>query len=250
MVVIDTKLPGLGPALLERIRTVTDLPITTIINTHTHEDHAGNNDFAATVTVIAAHEEAREDMKTLDGFADERAKFLPNRVFRDRLTLLDGADRIDLYYFGAAHTNGDALVVIPALRMMHAGDVFGAKEPPVIDPDHGGSAIRFAETLSKARAGIPGVDTVITGHGGVITWQEFEEFADFNADYLAWAKEQVKAGRDVDTATDGYVLPARYKNKGYRAASWRVKDNLKIVYKELTGRVPRASWWTRLRSRQ
>ena len=32
---VDTKLPGWGQALMDRIRTVSDKPITTIINTHT-----------------------------------------------------------------------------------------------------------------------------------------------------------------------------------------------------------------------
>src|SRR5881396_307763 len=37
VVVVDTKLPGWGPTLLERIKTVTNKPVTTIINTHTME---------------------------------------------------------------------------------------------------------------------------------------------------------------------------------------------------------------------
>ena len=36
---VDTKLPGFGPTILERIKTVTNKPVTRIINTHTHGDH-------------------------------------------------------------------------------------------------------------------------------------------------------------------------------------------------------------------
>src|SRR5919197_1060692 len=36
VVVVDTKLAGWGQVLLERIKSVTDKPVTTIINTHTH----------------------------------------------------------------------------------------------------------------------------------------------------------------------------------------------------------------------
>jgi cyclase len=43
------------------------------------------------------------------------------------MTLGSGADRIDLYYFGAGHTSGDALVLFPALRIMHAGDLFAGQ---------------------------------------------------------------------------------------------------------------------------
>ena len=43
--VVDTKLPGWGQVLIDRIRTVTDKPVVTIINTHTHGDHVGSNEF-------------------------------------------------------------------------------------------------------------------------------------------------------------------------------------------------------------
>src|SRR4029434_10423027 len=38
VVVVDTKNPGWGQPLLEKIKSVTDKPITMIINTHTHGD--------------------------------------------------------------------------------------------------------------------------------------------------------------------------------------------------------------------
>ena len=43
------------------------------------------------------------------------------------MTIGKGNDRIDLYYFGRGHTNGDAWTVFPALRVMHAGDIFSGK---------------------------------------------------------------------------------------------------------------------------
>src|SRR6478672_10052413 len=48
-VVVDTKLPGWGPTILQRIKTVTDKPVTTIINTHTHADHTGSNEAFGTM---------------------------------------------------------------------------------------------------------------------------------------------------------------------------------------------------------
>src|SRR5947207_6009056 len=41
--VVDTKNPGWGQPLLDAIRMLTDKPVTTIINTHTHADHVGGN---------------------------------------------------------------------------------------------------------------------------------------------------------------------------------------------------------------
>ena len=44
--VVDTKNPGWGKPLLEKIQSVTTKPVVRIINTHTHGDHvSGNVDF-------------------------------------------------------------------------------------------------------------------------------------------------------------------------------------------------------------
>src|SRR4051812_46411102 len=42
VVLVDTKMPGNGPAILDEVKKVTDKPITLIINTHSHPDHIGS----------------------------------------------------------------------------------------------------------------------------------------------------------------------------------------------------------------
>src|SRR5437879_4928701 len=45
VVIVDTKIPGTGQAILEKIKGVTNKPVTMIINTHAHADHTGSNEF-------------------------------------------------------------------------------------------------------------------------------------------------------------------------------------------------------------
>ena len=78
---------------------------------------------------------------------------MPKRTFKDRMTLGSGNDRIDLYYFGRGHTNGDAWVVFPALRIVHAGDIFSGKNIPLLDAVNGGSGVEIGNTLAKAAQG-------------------------------------------------------------------------------------------------
>src|SRR5262249_47550460 len=62
VVVVDTKNPGWGKPLLEKIKGLTDKPITTVINTHTHGDHvSGNVDFPANVDIVV-HENTKANM--------------------------------------------------------------------------------------------------------------------------------------------------------------------------------------------
>jgi cyclase len=68
VVVVDTKLAGWGQVILDRIKTVTDKPITTIINTHTHGDHTGSNEFFGTTVDSIVQENTKANMEKMDAF--------------------------------------------------------------------------------------------------------------------------------------------------------------------------------------
>ena len=244
VVLIDTKYPGFGKAILDQVRSVTSKPITTIINTHTHGDHTGgNSEFPRTVEFVA-HERTKANMARMDEFKGANAAFLPRKTFKDRMSLLGGKNRIDLYYFGPGHTNGDTVIVFPALRTVVMGDLFARKWAPLVDVDKGGSATAFPQTLAKVVSGITDVDTVITGHSTttigsgpgvtfvrsnpVMKWADLEEYAGFMRDFVGAAEAARKAGQSVDEAVNGLKLPDRYKD--YNMA--QAKADIQKVYDE------------------
>jgi cyclase len=229
VVLVDTKLAGWGGRIMEKVRSVTDKPVTTIINTHTHGDHVGSNeDFPASVEIVA-HENTKSNMQKMPAFQGEKAQFLPDRTYKDRLTLGSGNERIDMYYFGAGHTNGDSIVVFPALRVAHTGDLFAGPGTPIIDTNNGGSGVAYPETLNKAAAGIRDVESVIPGHSAVTTWDKFVEFGEFNAAFLAAVQQGVKDGKTPDEVLAGLALPEKFKDYGMG----RAKANVAVIYTEL-----------------
>src|SRR5215470_1399981 len=90
---VDTKLPGWGRPILEKLKEITDKPVTTIINTHTHFDHvSGNIEFPATVDVVTHENTAKlmREMRPLTGgpeqpnvFKEKNSLSLPRRTFKD-----------------------------------------------------------------------------------------------------------------------------------------------------------------------
>src|SRR5262245_27485631 len=56
LTVVDTKNPGWGQPLIEKIKTFSDKPITRVINTHTHYDHVSGNIAMPAAVEIVAHE--------------------------------------------------------------------------------------------------------------------------------------------------------------------------------------------------
>jgi glyoxylase-like metal-dependent hydrolase (beta-lactamase superfamily II) len=224
--VVDTKNPGWGQPLLDKIKTLTDKPVTRVINTHTHYDHvSGNVAMPATVEIIA-HENTVKMMpntsavaglgETENVFKASAGKGLAKRGFKDKLSVGSGADLINLYYFGPAHTGGDAFVEFAALRVMHVGDTFPNKGLPIMDKTNGGSGVQYAATLRKAVAGVPNVDTLINGHTTTQTTPaDMREYADFVSDFVAHVQAAKKAGKTAADAVKEWTNPAKYT--GYAA---------------------------------
>lgn len=241
--VVDTKNPGWGQPLLAKIREITNKPVTTIINTHTHGDHvSGNVDFAENVDVVT-HVNTAANMKKMAAvtgianapvqvFQQSGGRGLAKRTFTDTLTLGSGNDRVDLHYFGRGHTNGDAWVLFPALRVLHGGDIFSGKNVPLLDYNNGGSGVEMPDTLMKAyTATAKNADSIITGHSTVMTPADLREYADFNRDFLNAVRGGKKAGKSVDEIVKSWTMPAKYK--GYAAPQpARLQSNIENIYKE------------------
>ena len=241
--VVDTKIPGWGQPLIAKIKEITPKPVVRIINTHTHYDHVGGNvDFPTTIEFVA-HANTRANMEKglppkgaesrvpPDVFKANGGRNMANRAFKDKMTIGKGAEQIDLHYFGRGHTNGDAWVVFPALRMMHGGDIFSGKFVPLLDSNNGGSGVEIADTLAKA-AKLEGVDSIITGHSTVMTPADLVEYSEFNRSFLEYVRAAKKAGKSVESAASEYKFPEKYAN--YRAPQPdSVKNNIEVIYAEL-----------------
>ncbi len=170
MTLVDTKVSGWGQPMLTRLKTLTDKPVTTIVNTHAHFDHVNGNAELPSVEIVTHQNRPKRPWRTgsrSTGFRGDAStpfkasggKGLPTWAFTDRLSLGSGSDRVDLYYYGRAHTGGDAYVVFTAARVMHAGDTFPNKTTPIMDRNNGGSGLSYSGTLAKAAA-TPNVDRV------------------------------------------------------------------------------------------
>ena len=227
--IVDTKLPGWGPTILDRIRTVTDKPVVAIINTHTHGDHVGSNSAFPDSVNIIAHENTKANMEGMDAFQGDGARFLPDTTYSEKMSIGSGDGQIDLYHFGPGHTNGDTFIVFPALGVMHTGDMFAWKDSPFMDRSNGGSGVAYPETLAKAVAGIPGVDTIIPGHIPMTSWSDFVRYQRFNADVLAAARAGLESGQSAEEAMAAFDLSDGYPD--YRTD--RLLAAFETIYAEL-----------------
>jgi cyclase len=207
---VDTKVPNNGQAILDEVRKVTDKPITMVINTHSHPDHVGSNQFfkdhGPNIEVVAQANTAGRMAVASGPFPANPA----TRSFTDSLTLGSGADRIELRYFGPGHTNGDAFVIFPAVKAMMMGDIMAWSMAALIDPGSGGTAVGIADTMEKAVAGVKGVDIIIEGHGYVTDWQRLVDYTAFNRALVDETKKAIAAGKTPKDVRDALIASGKY----------------------------------------
>jgi len=235
VVLVDTKLANNGQAILDQVKSVTDKPITHIINTHTHGDHNGSNTFFPASVEIVVQENTAANMQKMPAFQEAANKHgLADRTYKDRLTLLSGNDAIELYYFGPAHTNGDTFVVFRNARVLHTGDAFANKGQPLIDRANGGSGLAYPDTIAKAASTIKGIDTIINGHSPTtMKFQDLVDFGEFNRLFLAHARESLKAGKTPEQAMMDLKLPEKFKDYNLTGGRGGPGGNFGVIFEEL-----------------
>jgi glyoxylase-like metal-dependent hydrolase (beta-lactamase superfamily II) len=235
---VDTKINGYGQDIIAHVAGVTDKPITTVINTHTHFDHSGGNIELPDTVHFVVHENTRaqmaretcEPVTNCEAFKGDNAKYLPQTTYSDRMSLFSGPDQIDLYHFGRGHTDGDTFVVFRTARTMHTGDMFQRKGLPFIDVANGnGSASEFGETLKKAVAGIADVDIIIPGHNDeTLVWDDLVNYSTFYNGIVDAAKAGQAAGQTVDDVVGSYAVPVQLRD--FAAEPGRLQSVVQYVF--------------------
>ena len=243
VVVVDTKNPGWGQPLLDAIKKVTDKRVTTIINTHTHGDHvSGNVEFPAEVDIVT-HVNTAANMKAMrpnstaapsatpprNIFNEHNGHGLAKRTFSDKMTIGRGAEQIDLMYFGRAHTNGDALIYFPAHRVLHIADMFPGKELPIMDSNNGGTAVGYADTLTKVLGfSEKSADVIVNGHSNTTsTNADLKDYIQFIRGYVKDVQGAKTSGKTVDDVANTWKPPS-----GYAAQPARLRANSQFVFNE------------------
>ena len=160
LIVVDNKYDENVAEVLAQIKSVTPQPIRYVLNTHHHTDHAGGDATLIKTTEIIAHRNVREN------FLRNKQPGAPRIVFGQDTSVFLGGVEVRAYHFGRGHTNGDAVIHFPDLRVIHTGDLI-TEGMPVLDYRNGASAVEWVKVLDEILK--LDFDVVIPGHGPLLT---------------------------------------------------------------------------------
>lgn len=165
--------PEQGRLLRAAAAEVTPIPLTTVVLTHWHHDHAFGLTGVEAPTSIA-HETVAHRLTGTDAALeaarlgiDPRGLALPTRPMSVAAAIdLGGGVRVEVVHLGRGHTDGDLLVVVPGSNVVFAGDLVESAGPPQFGPDS--YAHEWPATLDGLIGLITASTVVLPGHGGAL----------------------------------------------------------------------------------
>ncbi|MEP4053109.1 MAG: MBL fold metallo-hydrolase [Litorimonas sp.] len=206
---IDDKFARFGQEIIDVVGTLTNKPITYVLNTHHHGDHSGANvEMKAVGATVVAHDNVRTRMgtsymnKAFGRQQDARdAALWPTLTFSDEMTLWFNGDEVRAIHIPSAHTDGDSIVHFVGANIIHLGDNYFLGLLPFVDVDSGGSiqgmikAQQIAYDLSDENT------KVIPGHGPLSNKAELGE----SIKRLQAIHDRVKARKDAGESLEAII---------------------------------------------
>ncbi|MGF7162241.1 glyoxylase-like metal-dependent hydrolase (beta-lactamase superfamily II) [Rhodoligotrophos appendicifer] len=204
---VDAGISVSKPQMTMRLEEISAEPVTHLINTHWHFDHAdGNSWLGPDGAKIIGQNNTRKYLSQVQrveewdyNFLPLAADSLPSEVFEDDLELkLNGAS-ISLKYYGPAHTDSDISVTFSEADVVHVADTFWNGVYPFIDYSTGGSIDGMIAASDANLAATTDKTIIIPGHGQPVSnRRELQEFRDMLVSIRHSVAELKREGRTRD----------------------------------------------------
>ncbi len=233
-VVVDSQFPDSSQHLIDELRKNEEMPFKLLINTHHHGDHTGGNiSFKGKVEHVVGHENCLANYKRVTEAKTADKQLYQDITFGNSWKQKVGKEKIKAHYFGAAHTNGDAIIHFEHANIAHMGDLLFNQIHPFIDRSSGASIKSWISVLQKTRSQFDNETIFIFGHAADTekvtgNQQDIIAFEDYLQKLLAFVEGEIKSGKTKEEII---------KNKEIPGVSWKAtgaERSILAAYEELT----------------
>ena len=210
MVVVDSQFPDQSKNLISELKKRSEKPFRKLINTHHHGDHSGGNiAFKGLVDHVLAHANSKANQERVAKDQQSADKqYFPTQTYTDTWSEKIGKEKINMHYFGAAHTNGDSLVHFEHANIVHLGDLLFNRRHPFIDRSAGANIKNWMTVLDKATKTFDRKTMYIYGHAAegynvTGTSDDLEKFRDYLGKLLQFTETEIKSGKTKEEPIAG-----------------------------------------------
>ena len=240
VLVIDANFPNQAEEVKKIIRKQTNKPIRYVFDTHYHGDHAdGNASYPGATCISSLRSKALFETKGISGFElSQRSKKkeygklkykTPLLYFDRKLVIDDGTQRVELLYFGHAHTMGDAVAWLPKHGIVFTGDAVVNGAFNYTGDSNTESWISVLNALQE----LP-IKIIAPGHGERTGKELIATQRRYFVELRAEIKKLIAKKRTLDQIKKEVKVPFYKKWTGVDVTT-RV-ENIEHVYSELTGK--------------
>ncbi len=182
MIVEAQATPRLAAKVIEKVREVTDKPISHLVLTHYHAvrvlgasaygaDQIIMSDAARAMVVERGQEDWDSEFqrfpRLFEGHESIPGLTYPTSTFSDSMTVYLGKRRVDIKHLGRAHTAGDAVIHVPDQNVMFTGDIVEYHSACYCGDGHFAD---WGKTLDNIQA--YDVDAIAPGRGDALVGKE------------------------------------------------------------------------------
>jgi glyoxylase-like metal-dependent hydrolase (beta-lactamase superfamily II) len=223
IVVVDAQFPDTAGHLIEELKKKSKKPFKYLINTHHHGDHtAGNIAFKNLAEHVVAHVNSKANQLRVAAEQKTAAdKFhVPDLTFGEEgWSTKVNKETIKAYYFGAGHTNGDAMIHFEKANIVHMGDLVFNRRHPYVDKTAGANIANWIVLLDKAITTFNKDTQFVCGHAGagydvVIKAEDLKSFGDYLGNVLKYTESQIRLGKTKEEILKTTEIPGSPEWKG------------------------------------
>ena len=221
IVAIDSQFADTAAHFIEQMKKDHTQPFKYLLNTHHHGDHTGGNiAFKGLVQNVVAHENALANLKaTAEKQNSMDKQLLPDLTFKDEFKLKLEGEKIKSSYFGAGHTNGDAMHLMEEAEVVHMGDLMFNKRHPFVDRTAGANMANWIKVLDKAAKEYGTKTIYIFGHSlnpgeETGTAEDLKKFGAYLGQVLKFAETEFKRGVSKEEFLKNTSIPGNTEWSG------------------------------------
>ena len=265
VMVIDAQAtPTLARQVIQKVRSVTDKPISHLVLSHYHAVRVlGAAEYKASNVIMSNKarsmvvERGQEDWdsefdrfpRLFKGHEEIPGLTWPTTTFDKKMSLFLGKRRVDLYFLGRAHTAGDIIIHVPDSNVLFTGDIVEYKSACYCGDAH---LQEWPKTLGKI-AKFQAV-SLVPGRGDALTDpRQINDAIELTEDFVTSTFKSVSkiahAGGDLKEAMSSCRDECDKKFSGYAIYEHCLPFNVSRAFDEAKG-IDNPRIWTAERDKE
>lgn len=194
--------PDATQTMVEKIRTLTPLPIKWYIVGSDHGDHtAGNSVLPKSITYVVHPNSLAQLKRDSAAATGGRVVIVPPKAMTGTEETIDvGTTKVKVLFLGRAHTGGDLMVQLPKEKILFMSEAYLNRVFPAMRSAY---PSEWVKTINAALA-LKNVDWYIPGHGFIedrkVSREELVTFRDATVSVINEVKRLKAAGLSLDDA--------------------------------------------------